>query len=150
MDLNGHAVGHGVPTDEISDAIDVVQAVDDIPSSVIVVDDGPDSGGVLSPDEVELFAIGLEQAATAIAEGPGGVWIQVILDQRELRVEFVFSECDQGFGHGISFRVGDEEPFSEGGPRGRSCGKHRRTDCHEGGASVLLLFLVLSAATIAA
>jgi hypothetical protein len=89
MDFDGSAARHGIATDEVANAIDNVQAADDETIPVIAIDQRPYSVRVLSPDEVELLAIGLEQAATAIAKGPCGVWVQVILDEREPDVEFL-------------------------------------------------------------
>lgn len=95
MDFDHHAVRGRVAADEIADTVDEMQAIDDGPIAIVSVSDCPDLGRVLTPDELELVAIGLEQAATAITEGSGCLRVQMVLDQREAGVELVLGHAQK-------------------------------------------------------
>lgn len=75
-----------------------MQAADDVTVPVVAIDQRPYPGRVLLLDELELLAVGFEQTASTIAEGPSGVWVQVISDEREADVELVLGQCDYGTG----------------------------------------------------
>ena len=70
LNFDGYALRGGVAADKIANAVDEMQAIDDGLVAIVSVSNCPDLGRVLPPNELEFVAIGLEQAATAIAEGP--------------------------------------------------------------------------------
>src|SRR5690606_6027815 len=95
MNFNGHALRGGSAADEIADTVDEMQAIDGGPVAIVAASDGPDLRRLWSPDELGLSATGLDQAATAIAEAPCRLRVQVVLDQREAGVELVFGHAQK-------------------------------------------------------
>lgn len=63
--------------EEVSDAVDEMDSTQDTEISVIVIDEGPDSPGILFTNKGEFLAVCLEQATTLLAS-PGGLRVQVI------------------------------------------------------------------------
>jgi hypothetical protein len=62
----------------LADAVDEVKAADDAHVAVIASNTGPDLGWVLTLDEGELLAEGLEEASAGVADSPASGWVDVV------------------------------------------------------------------------
>jgi hypothetical protein len=69
-DLDGDACGDRHRADQVPDAIDEMKAAQEVLVRLVAIDEGPYGTWILLPHEGELFSVGLEQAATAVAERP--------------------------------------------------------------------------------